>query len=473
MKKPLIILLTFIMAISLTPAVKQAAGPTFKDLESITGGFWAREEISYLAEKGIISGYPDGTFRPNNPITRQQVAAMLVQAFELDYMNRPDPGFKDVKKGAYYYQAIATVADEGLIRGSDGRFRPSEHVTRAQMAAILSRALDFMPELEQRFLDVEKDYWAYGEINAISQNGISWGKQGNVFVPGELTTRAQFSVFLARTLNSDLRLAAWDKLISAKVSSQHQVGVWNLKYTPEAVTAVHSKTGETRSVIKRSVVQDYYIYSLESQNYQDLGGKGSIVEFDTESDIMKRGDQFYFPVVLKRGQSQPPVRAYFRITIREDIRLEGNPHPEGFISDYYDTGYFNKFNIHTSLNERYLTNVRPAGDGNVKVSLIERPLINDPLEKVTDLVIKDDRAKTGANERALRDFTSFKADGSRIFYYNSQGLYSRYYDGTQQKLLFSGKLKDFEIRGAEIYLTLLNGEKYKMSYKGENVQKIN
>jgi hypothetical protein len=472
MKKSLIILLTFIIAISLTPAAKQAAGPTFKDLESITGGFWAREEISYLAGKGIISGYPDGTFRPNNPITRQQVAAMLVQAFELDYKNRPDPGFKDVKKGAYYYQAIAAVADEGLIRGSNGSFRPSEHVTRAQMAAILSRALDFKPELEQRFLDVEKDYWAYGEINAISQNGISWGKQGNVFVPGELTTRAQFSVFLARTLNSDLRLAAWDRFISADVSNEHSVGVWNLEYNPEELIAVHSKTGERRSVIEQFVVQDFYKYR---QQYLDLSGEGLIVDLDTQSDIMRKGEQFYLPVILREGQLKSPVRTYFKINIFEDMPAGGSAftQPETFISDYYDTGYFNKFNIHTSLNERYLTNVRPAADANVKVSLMERPFINDPLKKVTDLVIKDDRAKTGANERALRDFTSFKSDGSRMFYYNSQGLYSRYYDGTQQKLLFAGKLKDFEIRGTEIYLTLLNGEKYKMSYRGENVKQLN
>jgi hypothetical protein len=175
------------------------AKPLFTDVKN---NHWAYNEIQYWSELGVINGYGDGSFKPEQSLKRAHAAILLAKAMKLDTSQPVNPGFSDVPADHMYYKEIATIAKMGIVTGKpDGRFDPNGTLTRAQMAAILTRAYDLKGTLPQSFADVPNDYWAYKEISALAANGITTGyKEDNTFRPQNAVTRAQFSAFLYRIL---------------------------------------------------------------------------------------------------------------------------------------------------------------------------------------------------------------------------------------------------------------------------------
>ncbi|MBN8202539.1 S-layer homology domain-containing protein (plasmid) [Cytobacillus firmus] len=116
-------------------AVVEAAS-SFKDLPS---DYHALKQIDYLVSKGVISGFEDGTFKPNQVVTRGQFAAFVARALDLKASNIT---FKDVKSGNSLYTEINKAATAGIIKGyKDGTFRPDLPVSRSDIAVMLDRAL--------------------------------------------------------------------------------------------------------------------------------------------------------------------------------------------------------------------------------------------------------------------------------------------------------------------------------------------
>ena len=124
------------------------------------------EAVYELAERKIIGGYPDGTFKPGNSITRGQAAAIIAKMIGLDTTNVKNPGFKDVSTANGYYKAIAAMAEKGIIGGyGDGRYGPNDPIKRGQMASIIVKAFDLprYGNIEHPFKDVGLGlpYWQY------------------------------------------------------------------------------------------------------------------------------------------------------------------------------------------------------------------------------------------------------------------------------------------------------------------------
>ena len=153
--------------------------------------------IEALVAQGITQGYDDGTFRPQAQVTRGQVATFLARGLQIP--SEPGQRFSDVA-GSPHEGAIYALVVAGVIDGyADGTFRPQEPLRREHMAAILTRALDLPldPIAGQRFPDVT----AYvGEIGAIASAGITTGKSDGTFAPKETATRAQMATFLMNAL---------------------------------------------------------------------------------------------------------------------------------------------------------------------------------------------------------------------------------------------------------------------------------
>lgn len=171
----------------------------FKD----TGiNFRAEKEIADLVEKGVISGYQDGTFGPYQQLTRLQGAILLARALNLSTENVKNPGFKDMTTNMNFYKEVAAVANAGIIRGKDGgtNFDPNGKLTRAEMAAILQRGFKLPTSGENYFTDI-KGSFAYDAINSLAKNDITQGIGKGKFGPTQNITRVDFSVFLYRTLN--------------------------------------------------------------------------------------------------------------------------------------------------------------------------------------------------------------------------------------------------------------------------------
>lgn len=164
------------------------------DIES----HWARGMIEELVAQGIIKGYEDSTFRPNELISRQHVALLLSRAFTLDPI-RSAVAFSDVSPKHTYYEAILTLQQAGIIDGKDGAFLPSENMTRAQLAKVLVGVMGLKPEGTASFIDVSNDHWSTGYIAVLEREGIALGDNG-AFHPKESVTRAQFVAFLYRII---------------------------------------------------------------------------------------------------------------------------------------------------------------------------------------------------------------------------------------------------------------------------------
>ncbi|MFD2707029.1 S-layer homology domain-containing protein [Salibacterium lacus] len=196
MKKFYSIALSATLAASLTLPATAGAQSSFSDIGE---DFWAGDAISHLEEEGIISGYEDGSFGPNDEVTRGQAALMLSSALNLDTSDRPEPGFSDIEDGTELADAVAAVADEGIIEGYEEEFQPNADLTRAQMAKVLAAAYDLSGDNSADFSDVSEDFWAYDHIDALAANGISSGYEDGSFKPGASTTRAQFATFLWNT----------------------------------------------------------------------------------------------------------------------------------------------------------------------------------------------------------------------------------------------------------------------------------
>ncbi|MGY4688443.1 S-layer homology domain-containing protein [Salibacterium sp. K-3] len=200
MKKFYGIALSATLAASLALPAAAGAQDSFSDIGE---DFWAKDAIDYLEGEGIINGYEDGSFGPNDKVTRGQAALMLTSALELETADRPDPGFSDIEDGTELAGAVAAVADEGIIEGYEEEFQPNDELTRAQMAKVLAEAYDLNGEGSSEFSDVTDDFWAYDHIDALASNGISTGYEDGSFKPGASTTRAQFATFLWNTTEDE------------------------------------------------------------------------------------------------------------------------------------------------------------------------------------------------------------------------------------------------------------------------------
>jgi hypothetical protein len=172
-------------------------------------GHWARENITYLYFKGITGGFPDGTFRPNATVTRAQLAAMLVRAKGLTRAS-PAPGenpFADLKAGHWGYADILAARQAGIIGGyADGTFQPDRPVNRAEIAAMLDRAFGLAGTREPvSFSDVAAKHWAKAHIDALAKAGITAGYPDRTFKPGSNATRAEVAAFISRALEPSFR----------------------------------------------------------------------------------------------------------------------------------------------------------------------------------------------------------------------------------------------------------------------------
>ncbi len=169
--------------------------PNFSDVST----HWSKEMIEEIAALGIINGYPDGTFRPNEPILRKHIAIMINRALDLKPI-RENASFSDVLPTHPYYEEIQLLQQAGIVDGTNGQFKPDEFLTRVQLAKIIVIAFDFELGDESNFEDLSKNHWSYQYVAGLEKLGIVQGDNGK-FNPQDSITRAQFVAILYRALN--------------------------------------------------------------------------------------------------------------------------------------------------------------------------------------------------------------------------------------------------------------------------------
>ena len=197
MKKKHAITITAVLAASMAMSVTAFGAPT--DIQ----GHWAQNTINKWVDKGDISGYPDGTFRPNNMITRAEFVVLVNNA--MGYTKSGYAYFSDVPSHYWGKNAIQTGVAAGYISGDgNGIFRPNDPVTRQEATAMISRILD-LKQNESRAYRYTDSYaisnWAKGVVGAVSDAGIMAGYPDGSFGPNRVLTRAEAVLALDKTVN--------------------------------------------------------------------------------------------------------------------------------------------------------------------------------------------------------------------------------------------------------------------------------
>lgn len=153
--------------------------------------------ILRMAAEGVITGYDDGTFRPTLSVTRAQLATLLVRQLDLE-LDGDVPTFDDVAKDHPHAKTIAIAASHGVVSGyDDGTFRPERDLTRAQAATMLVRAFEVAEADGHDFTDVGDSVHAEA-IAAAAAHGMVGGYDDGTFRPDEALTRAQIATILDR-----------------------------------------------------------------------------------------------------------------------------------------------------------------------------------------------------------------------------------------------------------------------------------
>lgn len=159
------------------------------------------DAVMSLSERGIIQGYPDGSFQPHRSVTRGQSAKILANALNLDMDNIVNPNFTDIDENNEYYKPIAALIEAGIIKGyPDGSFKPNATLTRAHMSKmiVLGYELDIQEELTHPFVDVAHESEYAGYIQTLFETGITTGTTATTFSPAENVRRGQLSAFVIR-----------------------------------------------------------------------------------------------------------------------------------------------------------------------------------------------------------------------------------------------------------------------------------
>ncbi|GIP51129.1 Ig-like domain-containing protein [Paenibacillus vini] len=168
-------------------------------------GHWAEASIKQAISDGIVTGYPDGTFKPGNTVTRAEFSVMLMNA-----LNGQEPGtdltFTDKAEiGTWAKQAVSQAVQAGIISGYEkGSFRPNANITRAEMATMIAKALKLAAKenASTSFADDKGiPAWAKGSVAALKELGIVNGTGANEFHPSSQTTRAEAVIVLINMLD--------------------------------------------------------------------------------------------------------------------------------------------------------------------------------------------------------------------------------------------------------------------------------
>lgn len=168
---------------------------TFKDVNT---QHWYYSSVERLVKHNIISGYGDGTFKPQQPVTRAQAATIIANALRVNKEAIVPPRFTDVAKTNTHYEAIGALTKLGVFQNSE-QFFPQHSLTRKQMAKILVEAFKLKSSGIVTYADVSPKSWAYEYIGILGALGITTN-QGD-FYPNQAVTRAQLAAFIERTID--------------------------------------------------------------------------------------------------------------------------------------------------------------------------------------------------------------------------------------------------------------------------------
>ncbi len=181
------------------PVLISAPAPSFTDLANDD---WAYESIINLAASGIISGDENGAINPDNGVTREEIAKMMISARNFEIAENTELNVSDPESVAPWATGyVAAAIQKGILKGfEDGSIRGNAVVTRAEMATIIVRSLNASTDsfIKSSFTDIPDDAW-YGEyVECAKTLGIVTGYEDGTYKGEALVTRREAFVMAER-----------------------------------------------------------------------------------------------------------------------------------------------------------------------------------------------------------------------------------------------------------------------------------
>ncbi|MDD4170120.1 MAG: S-layer homology domain-containing protein, partial [Desulfotomaculaceae bacterium] len=197
-KIAIVVCLLIGLVLFVTGAAMAAAMPS--DIQ----GHWAEQQIREGINEGVIEGYPDGTFRPDNYVTRAEFVTLVNRFF--GFIEKAEINFNDVSSTDWFYEEIAKGVKAGSITGyPDGSMRPNNYISCEEAAAILTKLHNL--QIPENFDAINKfdDFnlipeWSKQYINAVVVNCLMIGYPDNTLRPARFISRAETVVMLLRDI---------------------------------------------------------------------------------------------------------------------------------------------------------------------------------------------------------------------------------------------------------------------------------
>lgn len=191
------------------------ATPYFGDLTSIStvaaatdlakdvpASYWAKSSIQHMLTKQYMTTYTDGTFKPEQVITRAEAAGAIARSMQVNLDVSLSPKFMDVSITHPYYKEICKLVELGVLQNSD-TFNPEEPLKRVQIAKMLTLAYGIEVDAinKSKFNDVPARHWGKDYIESLADVGVIQGVNPQHFAPNRVVTRAQLAALVERSLD--------------------------------------------------------------------------------------------------------------------------------------------------------------------------------------------------------------------------------------------------------------------------------
>ncbi|WP_138754542.1 YDG domain-containing protein [Paenibacillus sinopodophylli] len=193
---------TLLITVMLLPSTQAAFGASETSKTDIQGT-WAESQVSDWIDKGYVTGYEDGSFKPNNTISRAEFIALINRSY--GFTETADVSFSDVASSSWIYTEVSKAMKAGYIKGyADGTFGATKPISRQEAAVIVNRLLNLTntDSKEANFTDSSSiASWAKEAVDAAAANGVIQGYANNTdFKPHQPLTRAEAVVVLYRSV---------------------------------------------------------------------------------------------------------------------------------------------------------------------------------------------------------------------------------------------------------------------------------
>lgn len=362
---------------------------------------WGRDAILYWAERDVVNGYPDGTYRPNDPITRAEVSKIIVSTLGIDTnADTSSVSFSDVPTDSWFYPYIQACVQHGIMIGyKDGTFLPNQYISREETMTVLCRITNCVSSAPLERVAQAPDgstvgSWAANAVGTMLDAGIVVGYPDGKICPKSNLTRAEFVTMLQRI---DLAGDLWK-------DTSNQISIQDLYWeTQDDTVQIHIQTIENKNYLFLPANADPTALSISGTNLplRKSGNLGSTTDatFDLSAIATPDDSGIYALVLTLDGDTSIEIKLNILVSeylnsiflTSSDPQYEGRDYVEA-VKGNSTTGSMVMLSSDGSvLYDGALTQIKSRGNSTFQY---EKKPYQIKLNKKTDLLGNGEKVKT-------------------------------------------------------------------------------